>query len=82
MSDGCTGIPWTTPYEQCCDQHDLAYEQELEDGQSDWHAKVSADWVLRQCIRAAGYPVRAWLVWLGLMTVGWPYWWWLQLRGH
>ncbi|WP_319543146.1 hypothetical protein [uncultured Pseudodesulfovibrio sp.] len=66
--DGCTGIPWITPYEDCCDQHDLAYEQE--------QSKVAADWVLRRCIRAAGYPVRAWLVWIGLNTVGWPYYWW------
>ena len=80
MPDGCTGIPWKTPYEGCCDQHDLAYEQELEDGSASRKAKIAADWVLRQCIRVAGYPVRAWLVWIGLNTLGWPYWWWLQWR--
>ena len=72
MPNGCTGIPWKTPYEGCCDQHDLAYEQ---------GGKVEADWVLRQCIRAAGYPVQAWLIWGVLSTVGWLYWWWLKARG-
>ncbi len=27
MPNGCTGIPWKTSFEHCCDQHDLAYEQ-------------------------------------------------------
>ena len=78
-TDGCTGIPWRTPYEHCCDQHDLAYELELENG-APWRAKLAADWVLRRCIRAAGDPFQAWFVWLALVTVGWGYWGWLEMK--
>ena len=71
--DGCTGIPWRTSFEECCDQHDIAY---IEGG-----SKIEADWVLRQCIRASGRPVAAWVVWGFVSTLGWLFWGWQRLRG-
>ena len=70
--NGCTGIPWRTSFEECCDQHDIAY--------SEGGSKLDADWVLRRCIRAQGRPVMAWVVWLAVSTVGWLYWIWQRVR--
>jgi hypothetical protein len=64
--NGCTGIPWRTRFEDCCDQHDVAYEQ----GSS----RRDADWILRRCITVKGMPVRAWIVWFAVRLVGWYFW--------
>lgn len=59
--NGCTGVPWTTSFEWCCDEHDLAYEEA-----ESFKDKVIADWRLRQCIGG----LTGWLVFLAVSTVG------------
>lgn len=64
--NGCTGIPWLTSYEECCDQHDIAYAV-------GW-SRSDADWILRECIKDKGMPIRAWIVWTAVRCVGWWFW--------
>lgn len=64
--NGCTGIPWTTRFEDCCDRHDIAYAL--------GYSRADADWILRECIKDKGMPVRAWVVWLAVRCLGWMFW--------
>jgi len=73
VGDGCTGIQWldffyggSFPWQHCCEEHDIAY------GESD--SRREADWVFRQCVRASGHPVAAWVMWLALRAFGWYAW--------
>jgi len=57
------------PWEDCCTEHDLAYEQ---GGPLEWRAW--ADALLRDCMQARGYPVRAWLYWCAVRLCGGSHW--------
>ena len=57
------------PWEGCCDQHDLAYEQGGDDAVRAW-----ADALLRDCMIRQGYPVRAWAYWAAVRLFGGRYW--------
>ena len=57
------------PWEGCCTEHDLAYEQ---GGPPEWRAW--ADALLRDCMQARGYPVRAWLYWCAVRLCGGSHW--------
>jgi len=62
-----TGGP--PPWEACCNEHDLAYEQ---GGPAAWRAW--ADALLRDCMIRRGWPVRAWAYWLVVRALGWAFW--------
>lgn len=57
------------PWEGCCDEHDLAYDQ---GGPATWRAW--ADRLLRDCMIRRGYPVRAWLYWAAVRCFGCGHW--------
>lgn len=54
------------PFEACCDEHDLAYEQveTLED-------KAWADDHLRRCMAASGYPALGVVFQAAVRSFGW-----------
>jgi hypothetical protein len=57
------------PFEWCCDEHDLAYDE----GGTSADRRL-ADKRLRECVAWAGYPRFAWVVWLGARAGGWMFW--------
>ena len=57
------------PWEKCCDEHDLAYEQGGDDATRAW-----ADALLRDCMIRLGYPVRAWAYWTAVRLFGASHW--------
>ncbi|BCS89956.1 RuvA C-terminal domain-containing protein [Pseudodesulfovibrio sediminis] len=65
-TNGCTGLPWRTSFEGCCNQHDIAYAL--------GYSRSDADWILRECIKDQGKPVVAWIVWATVRTFGWCFW--------
>ncbi len=76
--DGCSGgVTWfyktflgrDIGCRYCCDEHDLAYEE----GGSR-RDRALADKRFRQCIRASGRPVRAWIFWLAVRLFGRTFW--------
>ena len=76
--DGCSGgLSWIytlltgrdVPCRYCCDEHDLAYE---EGGTS--ADRALADARLRMCVREAGYPVAAWVMWACVRMAGFIFW--------
>jgi len=54
------------PFEACCDEHDLAYEQVETPADKAW-----ADDHLRRCMAARGYPVLGILFQLAVTLFGW-----------
>ena len=54
------------PFEACCDEHDLAYEQVVTEADRAW-----ADWHLRRCMAARGYPVLGLLFQVAVRLFGW-----------
>lgn len=76
--DGCSGgVSWIyrrflrrdTPFEYCCDEHDLAYEE----GGARRDRRI-ADRRFRGCMIDSGRKVRAWLFWAAVRLLGWRYW--------
>ena len=57
------------PFEYCCDEHDLAYEEG--GGVLD---RRKADRRFRDCLLDSGRPVRAWLFWGAVRLCGWWPW--------
>ena len=54
------------PFEACCDEHDLAYEQVESVADRAW-----ADDHLRRCMAARGYPVLGVLFQVAVRLFGW-----------
>lgn len=65
--DGCTHVPDFTFGSDCCNKHDYLYQTQS-------GTRAEADKLLRQCISSKGYPVIAWVYWLGVRLFGRPYW--------
>lgn len=57
------------PFEPCCDEHDLAYEQIESEADRAW-----ADNHFRRCLRARGYRVSSTLLWAVVRVFGWVTW--------
>lgn len=64
-SDGCTFFP-EGEYTSCCENHDAAYGVGYD--------RRKADQDLRDCIKRCGWPITAWIVWLGVRIFGYPFW--------
>jgi hypothetical protein len=62
-NDGCTMAPDLT-FSHCCYEHDIYYVTGA-------ISRAEADRCLRKCISARGYPVLAWVYWLGVRLFGW-----------
>ena len=57
------------PWEGCCDEHDLAYEQGGAAEVRKW-----ADGLMRDCMTRMGYPVRAAVYYRAVRALGWFFW--------
>jgi len=65
VSDGCTMAPDLT-FSDCCYEHDIYYVTGAVN-------RKEADRCLRKCIAAKGFPVLAWIYWLGVRLFGWVF---------
>ncbi len=54
------------PFEECCITHDLAYWA----GGSEFDRRA-ADRALRDCVRAMGHPIWAWVMYAAVRAFGW-----------
>lgn len=70
LGDGCTGFP-DRSWRACCDLHDAAYALGAD--------KLKADWDLFLCV-APKDPIAAAIMFLGVATAGWIWWWHARLR--
>jgi len=54
------------PFERCCDEHDLAYEQVVTEEDRKW-----ADQHLQRCMAANGYPTLGFVFMVAVRYFGW-----------
>lgn len=77
MANGCgiTGLlsivwKWCSghlpPFESCCDEHDLAYEQIESESDRAW-----ADAHFQRCVEAKGYKLPSYVMFILVRYVGW-----------
>ena len=57
------------PFEACCDEHDLAYEQGGTAEVRKW-----ADGLMRDCMTRMGFKTRANIYYVAVRTFGWLFW--------
>ena len=69
-SDGCTKWPDIQEWQECCCQHDRAYQFGKYWGMS----RARADKELRDCVRRQGYWVAAQMMYIGVRLFGARYW--------
>lgn len=65
--DGCTAVPDFDFGADCCNTHDYHYQ--LQDV-----SRAEADKKLRECIKAKGHPILAWVYWSGVRVFGGGFW--------
>lgn len=75
-SDGCTLISWffryltsetDLPFKDCCVEHDRVYYYG-----GDVKLRKEADKNMRECVKAHGYPVLAWIMWAFVRLLSGP----------
>lgn len=64
--NGCTLAP-DHNFRSCCDAHDEAYTLQKV-------SRLEADMQLRDCITAAGHPLKAQVYYAGVRAFGWVFW--------
>ena len=67
-TDGCSMWP-DGPWKGCCVSHDRWY---WAGGSKE--KRLHADMALRKCVSNRGWPIMAWVMYVGVRIFGGPYW--------